>query len=312
MHYIPYFSHPKVTITIFVDGYRFFPLKKRANEVFILRDSWYPSDEMRAYMKKYQRTFHPDPAVHWYLSNTEEIHKERLRCGMNSHFININCFIDEDVFKPVSPILPKEYDAVMVARFSKEWRGGEVKRHHLAVEVPKIALLDPIFGTDDLKSKAHYVSLPNCAYHNDERLSPNRINIMFQRSYCGLILSEIEGACRASSEYLLAGIPVVSTRSKGGRDVWYDGYNSIIADDDPKSVAAAVAEFKAHPRDPQKIRQSHLDKAQMFRNRFRDEVIAPILAQYGVDDITAEEVVRSSKFEWWGINQNIPNETSIS
>ena len=46
----------------------------------------------------------------------------------------------------------------------------------------------------------------------------------------GGVFSEEEGACWASSEYLLCGLPVVSTHSRGGRDVWYSGHNSLIVE----------------------------------------------------------------------------------
>ena len=45
-----------------------------------------------------------------------------------------------------------------------------------------------------------------------------------------------EGANYSSSEYLLCGLPVVSTESSGGRDYWFDDYNSIICKPNEDSV----------------------------------------------------------------------------
>ena len=52
------------------------------------------------------------------------------------------------------------------------------------------------------------------------------------KAKCGLILSEHEGGCYSSTEYLLCGIPVVSCKnsknwSTGGREIYYNDYNSI-------------------------------------------------------------------------------------
>ncbi len=119
-----------------------------------------------------------------------------------------------------------------------------------------------------------------------------------RRSHSGLILSEREGVCRASCEYLLAGIPVVSTRSAGGRDVWYDDYNAILVEPTAEAVATAVEELVAHPRDPRRIRADFRARAAIFRGRFTDEVLAPILAEHGVAT-PAGEVLGRHPFRWW-------------
>jgi hypothetical protein len=57
------------------------------------------------------------------------------------------------------------------------------------------------------------------------------------KAHVGLCLSAEEGAMFVSAEYLLCGIPVVSTRNKGGRDVMFTPEHVFIADDTPESVA---------------------------------------------------------------------------
>src|SRR5262249_10816742 len=143
-----------------------------------------------------------------------------------------------------------------------------------------------------------YIRRSNCIYYNSWRLPPPQVAKILQQSGVGLILSELEGISRASSEYLLTGLPVVSTASKGGRDVWYDDYNSIIVEPTEDAVWAAVQELKAHPRDPQRIRKAYLDRATVFRERFRTEVLAPIFKHYGVD-ADVEAVMQSHPFPWW-------------
>ncbi|HEV2171727.1 MAG TPA: hypothetical protein VGR40_12305 [Candidatus Binatus sp.] len=58
---------------------------------------------------------------------------------------------------------------------------------------------------------------------------------------CGLALSAIEGACYASTEYLLCGLPVVSTESVGGRDAYYDSENAVMVAASPQDVMRGVS-----------------------------------------------------------------------
>lgn len=51
-------------------------------------------------------------------------------------------------------------------------------------------------------------------------LPPAQVCAALNRGEVGLALSELEGACWASTEYLLCGLPVVSTPCSGGREVW--------------------------------------------------------------------------------------------
>lgn len=52
-------------------------------------------------------------------------------------------------------------------------------------------------------------------------LDHDEVTDAIYKSCLGGIFSEHEGACYASTEYLLCGCPVISTPSVGGRDVWY-------------------------------------------------------------------------------------------
>ncbi len=115
-----YFSHANVTITI-VAGDSFSPLApKTPREVLIVRDAWYPNDpeEAVADFKKANRRISDRI---FFLSNTQEMHAARLRHGLNSHYVNIGCFVDESVFCPDTRV-EKQYDAVMNARFSVDRR----------------------------------------------------------------------------------------------------------------------------------------------------------------------------------------------
>ena len=123
-------------------------------------------------------------------------------------------------------------------------------------------------------------------------LGPKKVSELCAQSYCGLILSYAEGSCYSSTEYLLSGIPVVSMQSVGGRDIWYDDYNSIVIDPTDKTdaeltdeVSSAVSIMKEKNLDPEiirtnaiKLQQEHLatfkNKLQSIFDKHNEEVDA--------------------------------------
>ena len=152
---------------------------------------------------------------------------------------------------------PKEYDTVYNAR------ANDFKRHHLTSGIP-----DKIFVCYDWK----------WADLDLETLSPTRIfrNVkgaevseVIGRARTGLILSEEEGACYASLEYLLCGLPVTSTPSRGGRDEYYDPDNAILCEAKPEAVSAAVRtaldKLESGAFDPARIRAGALEQMRWFR-----------------------------------------------
>jgi hypothetical protein len=95
----------------------------------------------------------------------------------------------------------------------------------------------------------------------------------------------------ASAEYLLCGLPVVSTRSFGGRDVLYDDEYVRIVDDNPKSVANAVAELIQLNIPPDYIYRKTLEKMAPHRDKF-NEVLKEIFLK--------EKVEPQSEGGWFG------------
>ena len=174
--------------------------------------------------------------------------------GFEGRIINQNCFLDENLFSIKDN--EKIYDAIYTAR------RASFKRHHLASQVKNLAL---IAGSNH---GGEIVNLPEHVYLNEVQLEPEEVIVKLSESSVGLILSEFEGACYSSSEYLLCGLPVVSTESKGGRNIWYNSYNSIICESNPEAVAQAVSKLKSYQRDPFVIRDMHIRLANYFRSEF--------------------------------------------
>ena len=202
--------------------------------------------------------------------------------GLQTAFTNNNAFLDETLYAGIMPDVEKKYDAIYVGRRTA------FKRHMLAAKVQNLAV---VAGNNHGNNVA---PIPETTvYINDAPLDMDGVALKINESRCGLILSAAEGACYASSEYLLSGVPVVSTESNGGRDVWYDDYNAIVCPPDEDAIAAAMQEFVSSPRDPHRIRAAHIEKAGFFRNNFT-ELLASTFDRFGVDDVDAATYFRDT------------------
>jgi glycosyltransferase involved in cell wall biosynthesis len=205
------------------------------------------------------------------LANTmEEYNMYKKNYKYDCVFFNHNALINSEKYTIIQDT-DKCYDLVVNSRFIS------LKRTHLAKQVPSVVFIgsygnkshgEPIFNTfgtyvnfkDNIIDKNTY-----------NRLNQDQISKYYNESYVGGIFSSIEGACFSSSEYLLCGIPVVSTQSKGGRDIWYTKDNSIICEPNEVSVAEAVELAKKKIKDGTfnkfLIRSNHIQLMNEHKNR---------------------------------------------
>lgn len=177
--------------------------------------------------------------------------------GFNGHIINHNAWLDENKYI-IKPNIEKIYDAVYVARRS------EMKRHYLASRIENLALV-----AGGINHKNKICNIPSSRNDSTKKLDINGICNILNSSCAGLCLSEMEGACWSSGEYLLCGIPVVSTHSSGGRAIWYNVDNSLIVEDTPDAVASGVKQVINKQLSRDVIRQDHIDKQAFFRDEFK-------------------------------------------
>ncbi|WP_218310933.1 glycosyltransferase [Alteromonas antoniana] len=197
------------------------------------------------------------------LANTVDELQEAIQCGFhNSILCNNNCWLDWNLFDINSRA--KSFDLVVNARPEK-W-----KRVHLASKVQDLAIIQ---GKNYRPNEYVDYKLMNPKYLNEERISVSEVFDIVAQSFAGGCFSAEEGACYSSSEYLLSGIPIVSTKSLGGRDVWYNPFNSIIIDEPtPEAVAGAVEELKfmcdSNVIDPMEIRDNHIRLQKRFISIF--------------------------------------------
>ena len=189
-----------------------------------------------------------------FLCNSAREQKLLSDSGEVAILLNHNAFVSEHAFHPLAP-QPVLHDAVYNARLAP------FKRHELALGIERCAFIHYQSGHENNASDAvvrrRHALLPGHVFVNPQadgkpvRLTPEEVNEVYNRSAVGLCLSACEGAMFASMEYMLAGLPIVSTPSIGGRDVYFDDNYCIIAKPDPREIRDAVTALKARaiPRD---------------------------------------------------------------
>ena len=203
------------------------------------------------------------PANITFLANTREQEKQAKACGFGSIFFNQNALLDEQVYW-LRRDGERNYDLVLNTRPERNF-----KRPYLACEVERLAIIQ---GYNFRKSDWMDLGELSPCYLNSERLSVEQVVAIYNQSQVGGIFSEKEGACYSSSEYLLCGLPVVSTPSQGGRDVWYNRWNSIICEPNEQAVREAVAQAKRNLGDGvfnrHRIRAMHIAMQHQMRSVF--------------------------------------------
>jgi glycosyltransferase involved in cell wall biosynthesis len=212
-----------------------------------------------------------------FLCNEEPTVEPLRRLGAEALFVNQNAFVNENVFQPRAGAEPT-HDAVYNAAMSP------YKRHLLARKVASLIIMTYVYGgtANALYEREVREALAHAWWAKDsrsdaERFPTARLVEIYHRARVGLCLSSIEGAMFASMEYLLCGLPVVSTRAVGGREAFWDDRYVTVCEDTPEAVAAAVEEMKNRRLDPAWVRQLTLEKVAQHRQRLKD-----FLAQAGV------------------------------
>ena len=174
--------------------------------------------------------------------------------------------MDENIFTVQSQ--DKLFTAVYNARLSP------FKNHYLARQVESLALL----YTDFPRALPEFVDfvraiLPAAHFLNHKEgeyctFSSGEIAYWINRARVGLCLSLAEGAMYASVEYLLCGLPIVSTFNIGGRDFFYDPRFWLRVEGDPACIARGVAELAERRIDPGLIRAQTISKLMKARTEF--------------------------------------------
>lgn len=221
------------------------------------------------FLRKIKSILHSSEGrTHHLMVNAADEEQMRKRFRVRGAHFNQNFYINEHLYKPIEQ--PKVYDAIYTAQLNSS------KRLWLAKNIEKLMVVS--YG-GDLHS---YCPELKHADFNKEFISRPQLAKKYNQAHAGLILSALEGANLASTEYLLCGIPVVSTPSKGGRDEFFTPENSIIVPPEAEAVERAVQMWITISPDPTKIRQQTLKKINNLRLDYCT-YIAQLIEQEGGD-----------------------------
>jgi len=252
--------------TIFADRYGDYPATFFVTPAYTIEDDWTTRQIHELAERHRARNRHQ--SFVFCCNSVGEV--ELLgRFGEAVHLINQGIVVSDRTFRPIVDA-KVQFDAVCNASL---W---PLKRHELAAEIPTVAYItyyhDGIGTKTEVQPRLDMLRYPPPGHQlinpiNDDlpvTLRPAAVNEVCSRAAVGLCLSPYEGASQASLEYLLAGLPVVSTRALGGRETFYRSEYCIIAEANPRSVRDAVDELKrrAIPRQYVRTRTLELVDAQ--------------------------------------------------
>jgi hypothetical protein len=205
------------------------------------------------------------------MPSTKDEYDLLIKQGLNARIVLVNyaCFTDFDFFRPIE--VTKLYDYIMIATMAK------CKRIHLAEGLSNICFITK--GTKISRNVPNYdVNRLDMAFtnHNREVLSPEEVRTKINQSRVGLIFSAAEGVCFASSECLACGIPVISTKSIGGRDFFYNEGNSVIVEPSGESVQMAAermtGSLESGLLSSEQIRNTFIEQCEQERSVFIGEI----------------------------------------
>jgi hypothetical protein len=218
-----------------------------------------------------------------FLACSREELRSMSRAGLRVIFVHHNAFLDENVLYLDASVKEelRVHSLIVNSRFDT------VKRLELAADVEAAIFVGSLFR-DKFPSPSVYnltrraVNFVNGTFR---KLDPAAVTRLMHSAHLGGIFSELEGGNYATTEYLLCGLPVISTPSKGGRDEYFDDTNSIIVDATTSAVAAGVeaglARLRAGSFNRSAIREGALARNAAFRAVFLDDV-SRVLREHGV------------------------------
>lgn len=225
---------------------------------------WHQTADDIEWLDKSARELRPRHRI-FHCVNDVSVCRDLVARGVSAHFINHNAFLDERLFS-IQPNVSKIYDAVYTARMAP------FKRHELAQEIPSLLIIGGTVTPEDSDEHFQRVrsALPQATFTYDgpkKVLNEREVNELLNQSRVGLCLSACEGTMYAAVEYLLCGLPVVSTASLGGRDTWLDPRFTRTVADDPTQIAAAVQDLIDQNLCPHMIRSETLLRMGEHRQR---------------------------------------------
>lgn len=281
---------PMVTMTSMQFGRSYFaeamaepdPVLAGRSGVHFLKPTWsMQTQPLTELAKTLRQAEHSNPGHIFIALHVNDAEAENYRkSGIRSIFGNHSVFEDERPWAEDAPPLAgvPDADALMIAILAG-W-----KNHHLAAELDSLHLIYGKPAPEDLARvrglcpRANFINHRGGDYGYLER---PQMQGMMSRAKVSLALSKEEGAMRASTESLLAGLPVVSTASIGGRDICYGADNSLIVEPTPQAVRQGVQSVIARNLTRAEVRRATMDLIRPLRRDFEQGANRAIAAHLG-------------------------------
>lgn len=226
----------------------------------IAHTQWYFGFKSILLYKKHKQMLKQKNVELIVLCNSKKELRMAKLFGFRCYFINHDMQVNEHVFT-IKQDVEKKYDAVYTAQARK------FKRLWLAKRVKKLFVITYFWPNPCNDLHVFEPSISHADY-NKVRINSDEINDILNKSYCGLALSKKEGAMLAAVEYMFAGLPVVSTKSLGGRETFFDSRYVVMVKDNAEAVAEGVEKAKRLNVSPQTIRESTIKKIDEHRKKF--------------------------------------------
>ncbi len=276
--------------------------------VYFLMGSWWSfqdSKELTDTVTMYREYSEKYPNHHFYYT-VNDAHDGELLTQYNVPclLVHQNAFISERTYR-INSDVEKKYDAIYNARLDP------LKRHILSskIDVPAYIYYNCAGETGWKYLQTIRKLLPRGVFLNGDYevgeykfFSHDEICTFYNASKSGLCLSAVEGAMYASTEYLLSGIPVVSTHNAGGRNFFLQNEFSRIVDPNPYAIRDAVQELIDLQIPPEYIRRETLMRMLAQREKFIS-LVQSIYDQEGVARQFKDEwdTIYINKMHTWGI-----------
>lgn len=219
-----------------------------------------------------------------YLCNEASESEILKQEGLSAYYCNQNCFLDETIYKPQYDA-EKKFDAIYDAQIVP------YKRHDLAIQVKNLALNGYISSITENIEYTNYVRENFLNHHwfqnpfiskDKAKFEETEVCDFINQCKVGLCLSSAEGGMYASAQYLLCGLPVVTTKNIGGRNTFFHSDYALEVDEKPALVQEAVKDLIQRKINPQFIRQKAVN-IQKEHRQFFFNIINQIYASNGLN-----------------------------
>lgn len=248
---------------------------------------WIRARSLPRYLKLL-RHFGKNARLH-FITNEESEARWLMLLGQKATCLGHNLHVRDGFFTP-DPATPKRYDAVYAATLAP------YKRIELAREIERLAFVTYVTHQEEWDLHAYEPRLHHADF-NRQFISREEVRERYRSSQVGLALSAAEGAMFSCTEYLLCGLPVVTTPNRGGRNRYLTPETSTTVAPDSQAIRKAVDRYCQSPPNPYKIRKITLNLMQRDRAAFIE-----ILDRYGANQTSNPQ---SEMERIWGTEQGI-------